>query len=151
MQYSELAARLYRTDHRITSHNDRFLFLTSTVNQSPKAMPPPNHAWAAASTPTDKSHSRKVFSQSGGSSSAYTRHLQATDAYLRYYGGSIPAPEKARSERDILEENHQFIRGDDEDEAIDEEKMVAKKYYDKLFKEFAVVELARWKEKQVGL
>lgn len=114
-------------------------------------MPPPNHAWAAASTSADKSHSRKVFSQSGGSASAYTRHLQATDAYLRYYGGSIPALEKPRSERDILEENHQFIRRDDEGEVIDEEKMMAKMYYDKLFKEFAVVELARWKEKQVGL
>lgn len=114
-------------------------------------MPPPNHAWAAASTSTDKSHSQKLFSQSGSSTSAYTRHLQATDAYLRYYGGSIPTPEKARSERDILEENHQFIRGDDEGEVVDEEKMMAKKYYDKLFKEFAVVELARWKEKQVGL
>lgn len=113
-------------------------------------MPLPNHAWAAASTLADKSHSRKVFSQSGSSTSAYTRHLQATDAYLRYYGGSVPTLEKARSERDILEENHQFIRGDDEGEVIDEEKMMTKMYYDKLFKEFAVVELVRWKEKQVG-
>lgn len=114
-------------------------------------MPPPNPIAAAASSSTRDPHSRKIFSQSGGSTSAYARHLHATDAYLRYYGGSIPAPEKARSERDILEENHQFIREDDgEHDDKDEEKIIAKRYYEKLFKEFAVVELARWREKQVG-
>jgi protein FRA10AC1 len=113
-------------------------------------MPPPNHAWAAASSSGDKLHSQKVFSQSSASTSAYTRHLQATEAYLRYYGGSIPAPVRARSERDILEENHQFIREDDDEvDDKDEEKAIARRYYEKLFKEFAVVELARWREKQV--
>lgn len=114
-------------------------------------MPPPNHAWAAAASATDKSHSRKVFAHSSASGSAYTRHLQATDAYLRYYGGSIPELGRARSERDIIEENHQFIRQDDNEvDDKDEEKTMARKYYEKLFKEFAVVELARWREKQVS-
>lgn len=62
----------------------------------------------------------------------------------------MPAPLKARSERDILEEHHQFIRSDDNDDDNDDEaKVLAKKYYDKLFKEFAVVELARWRDRQV--
>jgi protein FRA10AC1 len=89
-----------------------------------------------------------TFSQSSGPTSAYARHLQAASAYLSYYGGSVPVPGKCRSERDILETHHQFIRSGD-DEPDSEEKKLAKSYYEKLFKEFAVVELARWRDKQV--
>lgn len=88
-----------------------------------------------------------TFSQSSGPTSAYARHLQAASTYVSYYGGSVPVPAKCRSERDILEANHEFIRSDDEPD--DEEKRLAKSYYDKLFKEFAMVELVRWRDKQV--
>jgi len=90
----------------------------------------------------------RAFAQSSGATSAYARHLQAASAYVSYYGGTVPTPAKYRSERDILEDHHQFIRTDEETDT--EEKRIAKSYYDKLFKEFAMVELARWREKQVS-
>ncbi|KAG0131049.1 folate-sensitive fragile site protein Fra10Ac1-domain-containing protein [Tuber indicum] len=91
----------------------------------------------------------RAFAQSSGATSAYARHLQAASAYVSYYGGTIPTSAKYRNERDILEDHHQFIRTDEE--ADTEEKRIAKSYYDKLFKEFAMVELARWREKQIAM
>ncbi|PWW73900.1 hypothetical protein C7212DRAFT_283963 [Tuber magnatum] len=91
----------------------------------------------------------RAFAQSSGATSAYARHLQAASAYVSYYGGTVPTPAKYRNERDILEDHHQFIRTDGE--ADTEEKRIAKSYYDKLFKEFAMVELERWREKQIAM
>ncbi|KAH8152856.1 uncharacterized protein LAJ45_03082 [Morchella importuna] len=107
----------------------------------------------ATATPSSAQNStNRVFSQSGGPTSAYARHLHAANSYLRYYGGQIVVPEKARSERDIIEEHHQFIQeNDNESEEMDEEKRLARSYYQKLYREFAVVELARWKEKQIAM
>jgi Folate-sensitive fragile site protein Fra10Ac1 len=91
------------------------------------------------------------FHQSSRPSSAYTRHLQQVSSYLRYYGGSKPQPTNFRTERQLLEENHKFIRDDDDrvDRDATVEKEIARKYYDKLFREFALVELGRWKEGMV--
>ncbi|KAH0543921.1 hypothetical protein FGG08_001822 [Glutinoglossum americanum] len=87
------------------------------------------------------------FHQSSRPSSAYTRHLQQVSAYLHYYGGSKPQPSSFRTERQLLEENHKFIRDDDDgDEAGAGEKEIARRYYEKLFREFALVELGRWRE-----
>ncbi|RPB00969.1 hypothetical protein L873DRAFT_719876 [Choiromyces venosus 120613-1] len=91
----------------------------------------------------------RAFAQSSGATSAYARHLQAASAYVSYYGGTVPTPAKYRNERDILEDHHQFIRADEE--ADTDEKRIAKSYYDKLFKEFAMVELARWRDKQIAM
>jgi protein FRA10AC1 len=54
-----------------------------------------------------------------------------------------------------LEENHKFIRDDDDDDDDDDdkngtgEKEIARRYYEKLFREFALVELGRWREGMV--
>ncbi|KAI9768578.1 MAG: hypothetical protein M1840_004775 [Geoglossum simile] len=93
------------------------------------------------------------FYQSSRSSSAYTRHLQQVSAYLHYYGGSKPQQTNFRTERQLLEENHKFIR--DDDDCVDRdgtaEKEIARRYYDKLFREFALVELGRWREGMIAL
>ncbi|KAI9820722.1 MAG: hypothetical protein M1827_005092 [Pycnora praestabilis] len=101
-------------------------------------------------------HSKRIYSQSGSATSAYARHLQQADAYVRYYGGERPALDKFRTEREILEDNHRFIRDDDElpqDHPIEmnEERRLARKYYDSLFREFALIDLSRWREKQVAM
>jgi hypothetical protein len=93
------------------------------------------------------------FRQSSHPSSAYTRHLQQVSAYLHYYGGSKPQPSNFRTERQLLEENHKFIRDDDDDDDKNGtgEKEIARRYYEKLFREFALVELGRWREGMVWL
>lgn len=51
---------------------------------------------------------------------------------------------------EVLKQYHQFLRPDDEDidpklsTQDDYGKMLARKYYDKLYKEFAIIDLSRY-------
>lgn len=84
------------------------------------------------------------------STSAYARHLQRA-SYIRFYGGAPPPAPIFRSEREILEQNHRFIRDDDASVDLDEEKHLAKRYYDSIFRDYALVDLSRWREQKVAL
>ncbi|KAK6528477.1 hypothetical protein TWF281_009718 [Arthrobotrys megalospora] len=84
--------------------------------------------------------------------SAYARHIQKCLQYVDYYGGSVPTVSKGTTERDLLEQEFEFLRDDsNESSANDTAKEIAKKYYDNLFREFALIELSRWREGQVAL
>ena len=85
------------------------------------------------------------------STSAYDRHLQRASSYVRFYGGAPPSPPNFRSERDILEQNHQFVRDEDRDVEVNEEKLLARQYYSSLFREYALIDLSRWRELKVAL
>lgn len=62
-------------------------------------------------------------------------------------------PEKPlpKSEMEVLKQFHQFVRDDEED--IDPKlstnddygRMIARKYYDKLYKEYAIIDLSEYK------
>lgn len=53
-----------------------------------------------------------------------------------------------KTDRDIIRENHQFVWEEgEEDKSWD--KQLAKKYYDKLFKEYCLADLSRYKENKV--
>ncbi|CAH2241741.1 protein FRA10AC1 [Pararge aegeria] len=55
-----------------------------------------------------------------------------------------------RTDLDVIRENHKFLW--EEDEVADTwEKQLAKKYYDKLFKEYCICDLSRYKENKVAL
>ena len=59
---------------------------------------------------------------------------------------------RSRDKRDIdvIKENHQFLW--EEDDSVDTwGKQIAKKYYDKLFKEYCICDLRHYKENKVGL
>ncbi len=96
-----------------------------------------------------------TLSRAGSSTSAYARHLQRADAYVRFYGGKAPPPSPFRTERDILEQNHKFIRDDKEElirsDSVSEDKQLAKKYYDSLYREFALVDLSQSKYQKVAM
>ncbi|XP_026489826.2 protein FRA10AC1 homolog isoform X2 [Vanessa tameamea] len=55
-----------------------------------------------------------------------------------------------RTDLDVIRENHKFLWEDDE-VADTWEKQLAKKYYDKLFKEYCICDLSRYKENKVAL
>ena len=58
------------------------------------------------------------------------------------------------NERSILIRNHRFIRDDEDDNKMWKEKWevrMAKRYYDKLYKEYALVDLSRYKESKIGM
>lgn len=54
-----------------------------------------------------------------------------------------------RTDLDVIRENHKFLWEDDE-VADTWEKQLAKKYYDKLFKEYCICDLSRYKENKVS-
>ena len=69
-------------------------------------------------------------------------------------GRSVFQPDKSKYKRDIdvVRENHRFLWEDDEGEEISEkelkwEQSVAKKYWDKLFTEYAICDLTYFKSK----
>lgn len=58
---------------------------------------------------------------------------------------------KDKTDLDVIRENHQFL-WDDEDDKVDSwEKQLAKRYYDKLFKEYCIADLTRYKENKVRI
>ncbi|CAG5133201.1 unnamed protein product [Candidula unifasciata] len=86
---------------------------------------------------------------------AYSRHKHFINSYLLYYGGSKKDfsrdTSKDKRDIDVIREHHQFLW--DENEGADEtwEKRLAKKYYDKLFKEYCIADLSRYKENKIGM
>ncbi|KAJ3231589.1 hypothetical protein HDU81_003660 [Chytriomyces hyalinus] len=103
-----------------------------------------------------------VFKKSMTGMNAYQKHMAFVNAYARHYeddSSSANTSAAIPSELDILRKNHKFLRTD-EDDAPDSsdsnpnstwEQRIAKKYYDKLFKEFAIANLERYKEGRVAL
>ncbi len=58
------------------------------------------------------------------------------------------------SDVDVLKRNHKFVRDDAEDQEIlskNWEARMARRYYDKLYKEYVVADLSRYREGKVGL
>ncbi|KAI8367621.1 folate-sensitive fragile site protein Fra10Ac1-domain-containing protein [Radiomyces spectabilis] len=86
---------------------------------------------------------------------AYTRHKKLIKDYVLFYNQKAPSttPANYRSEHDIIREHHKFIRSDDDDttEEPSWEQRVAKKYYDQLFKEYAICDLKYYKEGKIAL
>jgi len=69
--------------------------------------------------------------------------------YATYNSSGRPQQRQGRpgkTEDEILKENHRLLRSDREDEELTWEQRIAKKYYDRLFKEYALVELRLHKE-----
>ncbi|XP_055921810.1 protein FRA10AC1 [Eupeodes corollae] len=57
---------------------------------------------------------------------------------------------KHKRDIDVIRENHRFL-WEDEDEPDSWETRLAKKYYDKLFKEYCISDLSRYKENKIAL
>ncbi|XP_076439452.1 protein FRA10AC1-like [Babylonia areolata] len=89
------------------------------------------------------------------SMSAFDRHKQFVNNYLLYFGGNLKDfkrdTSKDRNDMDVIRENHQFLWDEDDDTSETWEKALAKKYYDKLFKEYCLADLSRYKENKVGM
>lgn len=55
-----------------------------------------------------------------------------------------------KTDMDVVRENHRFLWKEDDEEDMTWEKELAKKYYDKLFKEYCIADLSRYKENKFG-
>lgn len=68
--------------------------------------------------------------------------------FIKVYRSTI-----AESDSKALLANHQFVRDDNEDSKTftSWEIRMARKYYDQLFKEYAIADISRYKEGKIGL
>merc|ERR1712168_796821 len=91
---------------------------------------------------------------------AYDRHKMLINHYLLYHPGATKKLERdtSRDKRDIdvIRENHQFLWDEDDDDDDEEggrswERNLAKKYWDKLYKEYCICDLSRYKENKVAM
>ena len=76
--------------------------------------------------------------------SAYNSHLRRIHDSETYYGGQKPAPIPFTTDRDILDTNHKFLRDQN-----DNSDPLIQQYYESLIKDCVLIDLSRYKEKQV--
>eukprot|EP00052_Salpingoeca_macrocollata_P030651 m.320411 g.320411 ORF g.320411 m.320411 type:complete len:354 (+) comp24047_c0_seq1:38-1099(+) len=84
---------------------------------------------------------------------AYQHHVTMMNNYVFFYGGGlgrVPQPE-TKTDADVIEENHRFVWEDSDLKEMTWEKEQAKKYYDKLFKEYCLADMTRYKENKIAL
>ncbi|KAF0025438.1 hypothetical protein F2P81_022319 [Scophthalmus maximus] len=85
---------------------------------------------------------------------AFERHKKFVGDYILYYGGKMAdfkrTVGKDKTDLDVLRENHRFLWRDEDEEDMTWEKELARKYYDKLFKEYCIADLSRYKENKFG-
>ncbi|KAM7381625.1 hypothetical protein PAMA_012461 [Pampus argenteus] len=88
------------------------------------------------------------------SMNAFERHKKFVGDYILYYGGQMAdfkrSVSKDKTDQDVLRENHRFLWRDEDEDDMTWEKELAKKYYDKLFKEYCIADLSRYKENKFG-
>ncbi|XP_051883430.1 protein FRA10AC1 [Pristis pectinata] len=85
---------------------------------------------------------------------AYARHKKYINDYLLYYGGSKEDLKRStvndKTDLDVIRENHRFLWTEDDEADMNWEKALAKKYYDKLFKEYCIADLSQYKHNKIG-
>ncbi|CAK6974620.1 protein FRA10AC1 [Scomber scombrus] len=85
---------------------------------------------------------------------AFERHKKFVGDYILYYGGQMAdfkrSVSKDKTDLDVVRENHRFLWRDEDEDDMTWEKELAKKYYDKLFKEYCIADLSRYKENKFG-
>jgi len=87
------------------------------------------------------------------SMNAYDRHKKYVKDYVLFYGKEqdLKTNKNFKTDYDVLKEEYRFIRSEEDNDETVEEKRMAKKYYDRLFKEYCLADLSRYKSGQVGL
>lgn len=94
--------------------------------------------------PAQFKRQRLSWSQTHVPSAAFERHCKL----MSWLPGSNP-PAPAKSDLQLLREAHRFLR-EEEDEDGSWESRLAQKYYQRLFKEYVICDLAGYKKGNVG-
>ncbi|GAU93998.1 hypothetical protein RvY_05847 [Ramazzottius varieornatus] len=86
---------------------------------------------------------------------AFTRHKKLVNEYLLTTTGSTKLlardTSRDRTDLDVIRQNHRFVWEDEEDQTGTWEQQLAKKYYNKLFKEYCIADLGGYKQKKIGM
>ena len=88
------------------------------------------------------------------------RHRVFLEDYDRFYGGGKDAARARASvlrapvadDLSVVKSSFRFLRSDEDDDALSAwEARLARRYYDRLFREYCVADLSRCRERKVGL
>ncbi|TPX39474.1 hypothetical protein SeMB42_g03820 [Synchytrium endobioticum] len=82
------------------------------------------------------------------------KHKALVRDYINFYGHGKPISKTQTlqaTDLDVLQQHHKFVRNDEDNEESTWEQRVAKRYYDRLLKEYALVDLSRYKQGKLGL
>ncbi|XP_021736054.1 protein FRA10AC1-like [Chenopodium quinoa] len=84
---------------------------------------------------------------------AYDKHKKFLNDYVKYYGKDRPAEQKIpiKTDKDALREGYRFIRAEEDDMDTAWEQRLVKRYYDKLFKEYCIADMSKYKSGKIGL
>ncbi|OZJ03900.1 hypothetical protein BZG36_03285 [Bifiguratus adelaidae] len=96
-----------------------------------------------------------TYGESLGQLNAYDRHKKLINDYYRFYAKPDERPGKppprGKTEYEILRETHKFVWDEEEEKALSWEQRLAKKYYSKLFKEYAICDLRYAKQGKIAM
>ncbi|MEE6485649.1 hypothetical protein FKM82_014363 [Ascaphus truei] len=85
---------------------------------------------------------------------AFARHKKFVNDYMLFYGGKLEDFQRSKAndktDLDVIRENHRFLWQEEDEEDMTWEKKLSKKYYDKLFKEYCIADLSKYKENKFG-
>ncbi|KAL0030992.1 hypothetical protein WJX79_007301 [Trebouxia sp. C0005] len=71
---------------------------------------------------------------------------------IKYYRAQLPPEQQTvKTDYDVLKEQYRFVRTAEDDSTDSWDVRMARRYYAKLFKEYAVADLSRYRESKVGL
>ncbi|XP_038046835.1 protein FRA10AC1 homolog isoform X2 [Patiria miniata] len=87
---------------------------------------------------------------------AYGRHKELVNNYLLYYPDAKEQLFKRntandKTDLDVIRENHRFLWEPKDEAETSWAKKLAKRYWDKLFKEYCITDLSRYKENKIAL
>ena len=132
------------------THRDDVLVGTKPQSSS-HAASVPSKQLLVAERDREEWHSRRFHLLS---MDAYSRHKTLINHYLLSTGRGIEqfsrSTARDRNDYDILKEQHKFL-WDESEKADSWEKRLAKVYYDKLFKEYAISDLSKYKENRFAM
>ncbi|XP_037031323.1 protein FRA10AC1 homolog [Bradysia coprophila] len=90
-----------------------------------------------------------------GNLNPYDLHKRLINDYILKKPGDTKVLQrdtsKDRTDYDVIRDNHRFLWDDEDDETDSWEKQLAKRYYDKLFKEYCICDLSRYKDNKVAM
>mmetsp|Transcript_37040 Transcript_37040/g.82340 ORF Transcript_37040/g.82340 Transcript_37040/m.82340 type:complete len:310 (+) Transcript_37040:95-1024(+) len=104
----------------------------------------------------DVAHRREHYRSYIMGMNAHERHIKFVNDYLKFYGNGgnasgLPSQGPVQTDLSALQQAHRFIRNEDDDAPNTWDVRLARRYYERLFKEYCIADLSRYKESKIGM
>jgi len=82
---------------------------------------------------------------------AYERHVNNVNHFIIPYQKEEPRKVTGETDLDVLLREYRFIRESEEEDAKSWETRLARRHYERLYKDYAIADLSKWREGALGL